>query len=386
LADIVAALNGVVVMHRSHLHHYCPNKLIGTGYALLLVWTISSYVFDVPTKTLAFYSSTVTFHRKTTRNVNVSQLVSLNFRRSAGKMKKGSHNSSHPQSSTPRTTIGTTMLEKPSSTNDVEETVLVDKSTNSNTWLLPLVLPLWLVYISNQWSRSSIYYLVDFNVATADAFKAMNVAIGFSEAQYGLLASLAFTALFALASLGAGVAADTYNRKTLTILAAAGWSLATIGTALSTSYGQVLSWRISMGLFCAFSTPAAYTMINEQVPSEKTSLATSIYGTGVALGGALAALSILLDNQVGWQQALLVIGGVGLASTVIVWMFLPGDSKTDLDRSLSSSSKQQRCQLPFGWPFPRPCRPIEQDGSFWGVSCDSRLDFVSVCGQHRTFE
>ena len=93
----------------------------------------------------------------------------------------------------------------------------------------------------------------------------MNVVIGFSEAQYGLLASLAFTVLFALASLGAGAAADRYDRKALTILSAVGWSVATFGTGLSTTYTQVLSWRIVMGLFCAFSTPTAYTLITEKV-------------------------------------------------------------------------------------------------------------------------
>ena len=128
----------------------------------------------------------------------------------------------------------------------------------------------------------------------------MNVGIGFSEAQYGLLASLAFTTLFAVASLGAGAAADKYNRKTLTVLSAIGWSVAIIGTSLSTTYNEVLFWRIAMGLFCAFSTPTAYTLITEMVPTDRISLATSIYGTGVAVGGALASLLILLDNQIGW--------------------------------------------------------------------------------------
>lgn len=142
-----------------------------------------------------------------------------------------------------------------------------------------LVLPLQLVYVSNQWSRSSIYYLVNFSPG-GDPFRAMNVAVGFSEAQYGLLASLAFTALFAVASLGAGVAADKYNRKTLTILAAVGWSIATLGTSLSSTYSEVLGWRVAMGLACAFATPTAYTLINDRVPADRVSFATSLYGTG----------------------------------------------------------------------------------------------------------
>lgn len=216
-------------------------------------------------------------------------------------------------------------------------------------WFFALVLPLQIVYISNQWSRSSIYYLVNFSDG-ADPSRAMNVAIGFDEAQYGLLASLAFTALFAVASLGAGAAADRYDRKTLTVLAAAGWSVATLGTALSTTYPQVLACRVAMGLFCAFSTPTAYTLINQMVPRDRISLATSIYGTGVALGGALASLSILLDNRVGWQQALVVIAGVGFGSAVLAGLFLPSDESTTPKESLPAQVVSNKISVDEGSP------------------------------------
>jgi len=222
-----------------------------------------------------------------------------------------------------------------------------------NNWFFALVLPLQLVYVSNQWSRSSIYYLVDFSSDSgggnivADSFRYMNVAIGFTELQYGLLASLAFTALFAVASLGAGVAADRYDRKLLIVLSTVGWSVATVGTALSTTYTEILSWRIVMGLFCAFATPAAYTLIADKVPKDRLSLSTSIYGTGVAFGGALASLSILLDNEYGWSQTLLVVGGAGLFSACLVFLVLPSDddakassitTSTDIDESSVSYS------------------------------------------------
>jgi MFS family permease len=208
--------------------------------------------------------------------------------------------------------------------------------TKIQNWLLALVVPLQLVYVSNQLTRSSIYYLVDFSggngdAGTPDPFRAMNVDIGFSEAQYGLLASLAFTSLFAVASLGAGAAADKYDRKTLTVLSAVGWSVAIIGTSFSTDFNEVLFWRIAMGLFCAFSTPTAYTLITEKVPKDRLSLATSIYGTGVACGGALASLSILLDNQVGWSQTCLSIGLVGVICAFVVGIVVPSDDFKSFD-------------------------------------------------------
>lgn len=80
-----------------------------------------------------------------------------------------------------------------------------------------------------------------------------------------------------------------------------------------------------MGLFCAFSTPTAYTLIAEKVPADRISLATSIYGTGVGFGGALASLSILLDNQIGWSQTMVAIGLVGIICSILIAVVLPND-------------------------------------------------------------
>ena len=204
-----------------------------------------------------------------------------------------------------------------------------NNNNNNNSWVLFLCLPLWLVYISNQWSRSSIYYLVDFS-GNGNPLQAMNIDLDFSQAQYGLLASVAFTSLFAIASLGAGVAADQYNRKTLTLVSVLLWSGATLGTSLSTTYEQVVLWRIAMGLACAFSTPTAYTLIQQRVPKDRTALASSFYGTGVALGGAFASLSILLDTELGWRQALELISVFGFTSAVLAAFLLSNDPKESI--------------------------------------------------------
>lgn len=216
---------------------------------------------------------------------------------------------------------------------NTDEEAIIDSSNNDFAWIGGLVLPLWAVYISNQWSRSSLYYIVDFS-DSATAFNAMNVDVGFTQAQYGVLASLVFTSLFAVASLAAGAISDRYNRKTITIGAAIVWSIATLGTSFADTYTQVLAWRVLMGLACAFVTPPAYTLIAEKVQKERVSLASSLYGTGVALGGAFASLSILLDETVGWRQALLIIAIYGFSAAGLAALILPNDPKdTKIDNN-----------------------------------------------------
>lgn len=105
------------------------------------------------------------------------------------------------------------------------------------------------------------------------------------------------------------------------------WSVATLGTSLSSSYTEVVGWRVAMGLACAFSTPTAYTLLQQLVPKDKTALASSLYGSGVALGGSLAALSVLLDANLGWRDALVAISVFGFASAGIAALALPDDPK-----------------------------------------------------------
>eukprot|EP00979_Chaetoceros_neogracilis_P005231 scaffold924_cov236-Chaetoceros_neogracile.AAC.1 len=207
--------------------------------------------------------------------------------------------------------------------------------------LIPIVLPLLLVYISNQWSRSSLYYLVDFsNSETSSPYTSMNLDIGFSEAQYGALASVAFTALFAIASLFAGRLADRNDRKLLTIGSTVAWSAAIFATALGEDYNQVLAARIFMGLACAFSTPSAYTLIRDLVSKERAALANSLYGSGVYLGGGLSSLSILLDGRIGWRGTCEVIAAFGLLATVSAAVFLPSDPNIKTDDALKGYTKK----------------------------------------------
>eukprot|EP00986_Skeletonema_menzelii_P002548 scaffold687_cov138-Skeletonema_menzelii.AAC.3 len=189
-----------------------------------------------------------------------------------------------------------------------------------------IVFPLLLVYISNQWSRYSISYLVDFSPDNAAAtFTAMNVDLQFTKSQYGLLASTAFTFLFAFSSLIAGSLADKYDRKLLTLSSCLVWTLATLAQSQAHTYNEVLLARVVMGGACAFAAPAAYTLIADKISKDKLAFANSLYGSGVYLGGALASLSLLLDETVGWRWTLAVIGGFGAVAAIVSGVLLPSD-------------------------------------------------------------
>lgn len=80
-----------------------------------------------------------------------------------------------------------------------------------------------------------------------------------------------------------------------------------------------------MGLACAVTTPAAYTWIRDVVPSDSSATASSVYGTGVALGSGVASLTLVLDGAIGWRSALTLVGVTGLVAAVLASLVLPND-------------------------------------------------------------
>jgi MFS family permease len=173
-----------------------------------------------------------------------------------------------------------------------------------------------LTFASNQWSRQAIYYLCDFS-SNANAFNHMNIELKFDKEQYSLLASLAFTLVFAFFSLIAGNVSDLYNRSIVTSISCFFWSLGTLFQGYATSYNQLLGLRSLIGGSESFYNPAAYTLLSDLFPKDMVGRINGIFSGGVYLGGGLASLSILIDEKFGWRKTLLAIGAFGFFTSVL---------------------------------------------------------------------
>ena len=91
---------------------------------------------------------------------------------------------------------------------------------------------------------------------------------------------------------------------------------------MAESFDYVLAGRAMTGVAQAFLTPAAFGLIADVVPAANIATANSVYSSGVYLGGALASLSILLDNALGWRSTSLLAGGIGLGIGGMTGLFL----------------------------------------------------------------
>lgn len=175
---------------------------------------------------------------------------------------------------------------------------------------------LFITFASNQWARQAIYYLCDFS-ASGDPVKHINVALDFNKEQYATLASFGFTIVFAMVSFFAGTISDNYNRSTILSLSCLAWSACTALQGQARTYNDLIPLRASLGASQAFFNPAAYTILSDIFPQKMIGTVNGIFSGGVYLGGALASLSILLDNEVGWSNTMKVIGGIGIIASVM---------------------------------------------------------------------
>lgn len=190
-----------------------------------------------------------------------------------------------------------------------------DKNTsavNPNVILASLLL----VFASNQWCRQAIYYLCDFST-NAEAFKHINADLLFSQQQYAALASFGFTVIFTLFSLFAGSVADRNDRSVIIAISGVIWSIATALQSQAQSFVQLIPLRAIVGAAQAYFNPAAFTLIADSFPPEKVGTVNGIFSSGIFLGGALASLSIFLDNQYGWQNTIGLIGIVGVVISLL---------------------------------------------------------------------
>ena len=179
------------------------------------------------------------------------------------------------------------------------------------------------VYTSNQWCRQLLFSTVDFT--SDDAFRFLNVGLELSRADYALLSTLTFNALFAACSLAAGALVDRADAVKLTYVSCGLWALATVATAYTSSFAGVAACRALQGVAMAATAPAGYALLGRAFPPDKLATASSRYAAAVSAGGALAAVSTRLDDAVGWRGAFAVAGASSLVVAVLAFLLLPAE-------------------------------------------------------------
>jgi MFS family permease len=127
--------------------------------------------------------------------------------------------------------------------------------------------------------------------------------------QLGLLATVNLQ-VFAFASLVSGPIADRIGPRKVIFAGILIWAIATIGSALSTSYAMLLFFRALVGVGEGAYGPSANILLIADAPPEKRGRALGIYNVGMAVGGTSGlALGAILAPLLGWRGVFWLAGG-----------------------------------------------------------------------------
>jgi len=135
---------------------------------------------------------------------------------------------------------------------------------------------------------------------------------GLDNGQGGLLGTI-FLAGYFVSSPLFGRWADHVPRKYLMGLGVAIWSLATLGSGLSTGGISLLIARAMVGVGEASFATLAPTVIDDVAPEDKKGRWLAIFFLATPVGSALGYITGgLLAKAFGWRHAFLLTGGPGL--------------------------------------------------------------------------
>ena len=188
-------------------------------------------------------------------------------------------------------------------------------------WLALIML--CLVYVLNFLDRQLLSILS----------KPIQDELGLTDGQLGLLGGLYFAAFYCTISLPIAWLADRHNRVRIVGAACTLWSAATIACGLARSYPELAVARMSVGVGEAGGVPPSYSIISDYFPADKRGMAFGIYNLGPPIGQALGvAFGASVAAAYSWRDAFVVLGVVGVAAGLAVFVFLREPRRGALDK------------------------------------------------------
>jgi MFS family permease len=152
-------------------------------------------------------------------------------------------------------------------------------------------------------------------------FPLLKATWNLSDTQLGSLSSVV-ALMVGVLTLPLSVLADRWGRVKSIVLMAAMWSLATLGCAISTNYGEMLLARAFVGIGEAAYGSVGIAVVLSIFPARLRSTLTGTFMAGGAFGSVLGmALGGAVAVHLGWRSAFGAMAAMGIV-LVIVYRFV----------------------------------------------------------------
>jgi predicted MFS family arabinose efflux permease len=170
--------------------------------------------------------------------------------------------------------------------------------------------------------------------------------LGLTHGQIGLISGLYFALFYCVLSIPVAWFADRSNRVRVVAFACALWSAATAACGLAGNYGQLAGARMLVGVGEAGGVPPSYAIISDYFRPGTRGTALGLYNLGPPIGNALGvAFGASIAAAYSWRDAFMVLGIVGVATAVIVFLTVREPKRGGLDVATTTTVER----APF-WP------------------------------------
>ncbi|MEO8843872.1 MAG: MFS transporter [Kofleriaceae bacterium] len=200
--------------------------------------------------------------------------------------------------------------------------------------------------------------------------KPIKAEFNLSDGQFGLMAGLAFAALYS--TLGVPIAwfADRSSRRTIMTWALLLWSGFTALCGLTTSFAQIFLARVGVGIGEAGGVAPSYSMIADYFPKAQRARALSVYSLGIPIGGAAGILFAgLIAQAINWRAAFIILGCAGLVIAPIFRLTVKDPQRGGYEAPATVAAKPS-----FGEVF----AIVSKKSTFWLLAFGAAAS--SVCG------
>ncbi|HTN48208.1 MAG TPA: MFS transporter [Burkholderiaceae bacterium] len=176
-------------------------------------------------------------------------------------------------------------------------------------------------------------------------FPHMKADWGLSDKELGALVSVVSVTV-ALGALPVALLADRYSRVKSIVVMAMAWSLASISCMFTRNYGQLLAARAVVGLGEAGYGSVGAALIASVFPARMRSMLLAAFFATASVGSVLGVmLGGLIASRWGWQAAFGVVGIPGLVLALLylkVRDYRTVDLTPELDRATQSAGATAR--------------------------------------------
>lgn len=156
--------------------------------------------------------------------------------------------------------------------------------------------------------------------------------LGVTDGQLGLIGGLYFAVFYCVISIPVAWLADRTNRVRVLSIACALWSAATVACGMAATYPQLVAARMAVGVGEAGGVPPSYAIITDYFGPGQRGTALGLFNLGPPLGQAMGvAFGASIAAAYSWRSAFLVLGVVGIATALIVWIFVREPRRGALD-------------------------------------------------------